>query len=74
MVPSKRWEGRLDELANKRLPPGTYYEIIDSKDIPPDREVRDAWELKDRKIKVNTAKADAIRAAKLKKDKGEPKP
>ncbi len=41
----KEWseEERLTHLADKELPTGTEYEIVDEKELPP-RDFRDAWE------------------------------
>ena len=34
----------LDETALKDVPSGVKFKIIDSSDLPPDRDFRDAWD------------------------------
>lgn len=44
IVPSPTWEGTMEELAKKDVPPITPYKIVDVSDIPSDRTFRNAWE------------------------------
>jgi len=60
VVPSSSWEGSMQELAEKVVPKGIKYEIIDSSEIPADREFRNAWELDNKSIKINPVKKQGI--------------
>lgn len=48
VVPAPEWlaeEGHsIELLAEKDVPPGTPYKIIDTADVPTDRTFRNAWE------------------------------
>ena len=45
MVASPKWSGSLEELAQKDVPTGLKYKIVDDSDIPTDQTFRDAWEV-----------------------------
>lgn len=44
LVPSPQWIGTIQELANKDVPAGKPYLIIEAADVPEDRKYREAWE------------------------------
>lgn len=44
LYPISEQEISLEELANKRVPEGKPYKIINIQDIPEDRTFRNAWE------------------------------
>jgi hypothetical protein len=44
LIPSPNWKGTIEELANKDVPQGKHFLVIDKKDVPEDRTFRDAWE------------------------------
>ena len=44
LIPSKNWNGTLEELAIKDVPAGKPYKIVDVSEIPSDRTFRNAWE------------------------------
>lgn len=44
IVPSPNWKGTIEELADKDVPAGKSYKIVEDSDIPTDRTFRDAWE------------------------------
>ena len=60
IVPAPKWEGTLKALAEKTIPAGISYEIIDTCDIPKDRTFRNAWEKNNKAVKVNMDKARNI--------------
>ena len=41
--PSPRFEGTINELAQKDVPTGKPYNILDAEDVPTDRTYREAW-------------------------------
>lgn len=43
IVPSPTWIGTIEELANKDVPAGKSYKIVDVSIIPSDRTQREAW-------------------------------
>lgn len=45
LVPSPKWSGTIEQLANKDVPTGVPYIITDLVNIPTDREFRDSWEV-----------------------------
>jgi hypothetical protein len=44
LVPAPNCELSLEEICVKDVPTGVPYRIIDSNDLPADREFRNAWE------------------------------
>lgn len=44
IIPSPNWNGTPESLADKDVPAGHPYKIVDVSEIPPDRTFRDAWE------------------------------
>jgi len=45
IAPSQEWDGRMEELAQKDVPTGLKYKIVEDSDIPTDRTFRNAWEV-----------------------------
>jgi hypothetical protein len=45
MVAVPKWSGTLEELAQKDVPTGLKYKIVEDSDIPTDQTFRDAWEV-----------------------------
>ena len=45
VVPSPHWSGTMEELAQKDVPTGLKYKIVEDSVIPSDRAFRDAWEV-----------------------------
>ena len=62
IVPSPNWTGTMEELASKDVPSGAEHYIVDASTIPTDRKYRNAWELVNKKIEVNQAKASQMDA------------
>lgn len=44
IIPAPDWTGTIDELAQKDVPNGTPFLIIDTADIPTDRSQRHLWQ------------------------------
>jgi len=42
---SPEWTGTMEELAQKDVPTGLKYKIVEDSDIPSDRSFRNAWEV-----------------------------
>ena len=42
---SPEWKGTMEELAQKDVPTGLKYKIVEDSDIPSDRSFRNAWEI-----------------------------
>jgi hypothetical protein len=45
IAPSPNWTGTMEELAQKDVPTGLKYKIVEDSDIPTDRSFRNAWEV-----------------------------
>jgi len=45
IIPSPEWTGTMEELAQKDVPTGLKYKIVEDSDIPSDRSFRNAWEV-----------------------------
>jgi hypothetical protein len=45
IVPSPNWSGTMEELAQKDVPTGLKYKIVEDSVIPSDRSFRNAWEV-----------------------------
>jgi hypothetical protein len=43
--PTSEWLGTMEELAQKDVPTGLKYKIVEDSVIPTDRTFRDAWEV-----------------------------
>ena len=43
--PTKEWSGTMEELAQKDVPTGLKYKIVEDSAIPSDRSFRNAWEI-----------------------------
>ena len=43
--PSPKWSGTMEELAQKDVPTGLKYKIVEDEVIPNDRSFRNAWEV-----------------------------
>jgi hypothetical protein len=50
IAPSPEWEGTMEELAQKDVPTGLKYKIIEDSDIPNDRSFRNAWEISESEL------------------------
>ena len=44
------WSGTIEELAQKDVPTGLKYKIVEDSDIPSDRTFRNAWEVADSEL------------------------
>ena len=45
VCPTSEWSNRMEELAQKDVPTGLKYKIVEDEVIPTDRSFRDAWEV-----------------------------
>ena len=45
IAPSPNWSGTMEELAQKDVPKGLKFKIVEDSDIPTDRTFRLAWEV-----------------------------
>ena len=45
IAPSPNWSGTMEELAQKDVPTGLKYKIVEDSVIPTDRSFRNAWEV-----------------------------
>ena len=64
IIPASNSGLTIDEIAEKDVPEGKTFEIVDVSDVPSDRLFRNAWEhdttASTMKVKVNMTKAKAI--------------
>ena len=44
VIPSQEWTGTIEQLAQKDVPFGAPYKIVNDTEIPSDRTFRNAWE------------------------------
>jgi len=44
VIPAPSWDRTIEELAEKDVPNGVPYKIVDVSEIPSDRTFRNAWE------------------------------
>lgn len=68
IMPSPMWKGTIEELAQKDVPAGKSYTIVDATDIPQDREFRDLWvdEMLNGQLSIpDSNKLDALKDKKL---------
>ena len=45
IMASPEWTGTMEELAQKDVPTGLKYKIVEDSDVPSDRSFRNAWEV-----------------------------
>ena len=45
LAPTSEWLGTIEELAQKDVPTGLKYKIVEDSVIPTDRSFRNAWEV-----------------------------
>jgi len=45
LVPTQEWTDTMEELAQKDVPTGLKYKIVEDSVIPTDRSFRNAWEV-----------------------------
>ena len=45
LTPTAEWLGTIEEVAQKDVPTGLKYKIVEDSAIPADRSFRDAWEV-----------------------------
>ena len=50
LIPSSEWTGTMEELAQKDVPTGLKYKIVEDDVIPTDRTFRNAWEVDDAEL------------------------
>ena len=50
MTPSRNWYGSMEELAERDVPTGLKYKIVEDDVIPTDRSFRNAWEVDEAKL------------------------
>ena len=48
--PSQEWGGTMEELAQKDVPTGLKYKIVEDSVIPTDRSFRNAWEVDEKEL------------------------
>ena len=60
IIPSPDCGLAIEEIAEKDIPPGRPFEIINADDLPQDRTFRNAWEKSGREVVHNLDKAKAI--------------
>jgi Flp pilus assembly secretin CpaC len=60
VVPSPKYSGTIEELAESVVPDSTSYEIVEDSDVPSDRTFRNAWTLEGSTLSVNMGKAKDI--------------
>ena len=50
LIPTSEWLGTMEELAQKDVPTGLKYKIVEDSAIPNDRSFRDAWDVKEAEL------------------------
>ena len=50
VTPSDEWTGTIEELAQKDVPTGLKYKIVEDSVIPSDRSFRNAWEVDEKEL------------------------
>ena len=50
LIPSSEWTGTMEELAQKDVPTGLKYKIVEDDVIPTDRTFRTAWEVDEKEL------------------------
>jgi len=66
--PNPNSELTIDQIAQKDVPNGVSYQIVQDSDIPASREHRNEWKINGNKIEVDQAKVDAKLASKAEKE------
>jgi hypothetical protein len=61
IIPAPSWTGTIKELADKDVPQGLNYKIVNENDIPSDRTFRGAWVLNAGVISHDMKKAKEIK-------------
>ena len=70
ITPTSEWTGSMEELAQKNVPTGLKYKIVEDSVIPTDRTFRNAWEVDtDFKISENLTKAKEITKDRLRAER-----
>ena len=70
IIPTSEWSGSMEELAQKDVPTGLKYKIVEDSVIPTDRTFRNAWEIDtDFKISENLTKAKDITKDRLRAER-----
>ena len=71
ITPLSNFPGSIQDLANKDVPTGKAYKIIDASLIPADRTFRNAWETQDTPdtISISMPKAKEITKDKLREER-----
>ena len=70
LIPANDWSGTMEELAQKDVPTGLEYKIVEDSAIPTDWSLRDAWEVdSDFNISENLTKAKDITKDRLRLDR-----
>jgi hypothetical protein len=67
VIPAPQYleEHTIEEIAEKDVPKGVHYTIINTSDISEDKTFRDAWEYSNGKINTNFVKAQKITKERL---------
>ena len=60
LTPAVNWNGTIEQLIEKDVPPNTVYAIVETDQIPSDRTFRNSWEFLSNGVIVNSDKAKAI--------------
>ena len=50
IIPAPEWTGTMEELAQKDVPTGLKYKIVEDSVIPSDRSFRNAWEVDEKEL------------------------
>jgi hypothetical protein len=48
--PTSEWGGTMEELAQKDVPTGLKFKIVEDSEIPTDRSFRNAWEVDEKDL------------------------
>ena len=70
IVPSPQWLGTIEELAQKDVPTGLKYKIVEDSVIPSDRSFRNAWEVDEAELTDGVGGEPALNL-KVTKEEGE---
>ena len=65
IIPSPKWKGTIEGLAQKDVPDGFDYEIVDVASIPSDRYFRGAWRKNGVNVDIDMPKARDIHMSKI---------
>ena len=50
IIPTSEWSGSMEELAQKDVPTGLKYKIVEDSVIPTDRTFRNAWKVDEKDL------------------------